>query len=59
MTRTLTMTRSFGTGMLGTARYRRRPGEALRRLWIELVTLPERGRAAPELPPEFFRFPPY
>jgi hypothetical protein len=33
--------------------------EALRRLWLTVVTLPDRGRAAPELPPEYFRFPPF
>ena len=33
-------------------------GEALQRLWLTAVTLPDRGRSAPELPPEYFRFPP-
>jgi hypothetical protein len=32
--------------------------EALRRLWLMLVALPDRGRSAPELTPEYFRFPP-
>jgi hypothetical protein len=33
--------------------------EALRRLWVAVVTLPDRGRSAPELSPEYFRFPPF
>jgi hypothetical protein len=32
--------------------------KALHRLWLTAVTPPDRGRSAPELPPEYFRFPP-
>ena len=33
----------------------------LRRLWLAVITLPDRGRdASPDdVPPEFFRFPPF
>lgn len=34
-------------------------GAPLRRLWHAIVTLPDRGRDADEVPPEFFQFPPY
>jgi hypothetical protein len=33
--------------------------EALRRLWLKLVAIPDHGRSAPEIPPEYFRFPPF
>lgn len=31
--------------------------KAMRRLWLAVVTLPDRGPTAEKLPPEFFRFP--
>ncbi len=34
-----------------------RIGEALRRAWLRLISLPDQGAAAKPLPPEFFRFP--
>ena len=42
-----------GSGLL------RRISEASHRLWLMGATLPDRGRSAPELPPEYFRFPPF
>lgn len=41
-----------GSGLL------RPMSKALRRLRLMIVTLPDRGRSAPDLPPEYFRFPP-
>lgn len=34
-----------------------RVGAALRTAWRAIVTLPDRGITAEELPPEFFRYP--
>jgi len=44
---------------IGLAGLWRRSGEALRRLWAALITLPDRGSAATldALPPEYFRYP--
>jgi len=42
-----------GSGLL------RPMSEALRRLWLKFVAIPDHGRSAPELPPEYFRFPPF
>jgi hypothetical protein len=40
---------------------RQRTNAALRRLWLAVIMLPDRGRhaIAQELPAEFFRFPPF
>jgi hypothetical protein len=39
----------------------RQAGLALRRLWQAVVALPDRGHAATagDVPPEYFRFPPF
>jgi len=39
----------------------RQASAALHRLWQAIVTLPDRGRdaAANDMPPEYFRFPPF
>jgi hypothetical protein len=60
LTLTGTMPRPAGTGTLGTLRFRRWPGAALRRLWADLVTRPDCGAAAvDDVAPECFRFPPF
>jgi hypothetical protein len=43
------------------ARVRDQISQALRRLWRDIVTLPDRGHeaGADELPPEFYRFAPF
>ncbi|HYM72691.1 MAG TPA: hypothetical protein VET89_06890 [Stellaceae bacterium] len=39
----------------------RRTTKALGKLWVEMISLPDRGQAAPRRDPpvEFFRFPPF
>ena len=61
MARTLVVVprRPRETAPRGQIRVQRRLAAVLRRLPSELAALPDKGATLDDLPPEFFRFPPF
>ena len=59
MARTLVVVRPREATPRGQIRVQRRLAAVLRRFLSGLAALPDRGATPDDLPPEFFRFPPF